>query len=77
MSSGASVLVDSFTHLSEVIRLHKHLTVRHKTSASQKYGIEACIQRIMAILGFITPPIPFFLHCFRERGLLGDTDVYA
>ncbi|KAL7173974.1 hypothetical protein ACSBR2_033266 [Camellia fascicularis] len=53
MSSGALVLADSFNHLSEAVQSQKHLTVRHKTGASQKYGIEACMQRIMAIPSFI------------------------
>ncbi|KAL7217561.1 hypothetical protein ACSBR2_010925 [Camellia fascicularis] len=33
-SSGASVLADSFNHLSEAVRSQKHLTVRHGTGAS-------------------------------------------
>ncbi|GMP82170.1 hypothetical protein CsSME_00036607 [Camellia sinensis var. sinensis] len=55
-SSGASMLVDSFNHLSEAVRSQKCLTVRHGTSASQKYGIEICMQRIMAIPDFLNMP---------------------
>ncbi|CAL5349606.1 unnamed protein product [Camellia sinensis] len=55
-SSGASMLVDSFNHLFEAVRSQKCLTVRHETSASQKYGIEICMQRIMAIPDFLNMP---------------------
>ncbi|KAL7222414.1 hypothetical protein ACSBR1_024165 [Camellia fascicularis] len=40
ISSGISVLADSFNHLSVIVRSQKHLAVRHGTGASQKYGIE-------------------------------------
>ncbi|CAL5324793.1 unnamed protein product [Camellia sinensis] len=59
-SSGASVLADSFNHLSEAIRSQKHFTIRHGTGASQKYGIEACMQRIMAIPDFLSTPLFHF-----------------
>ncbi|KAL7212901.1 hypothetical protein ACSBR2_015572 [Camellia fascicularis] len=36
ISNGASVLADSFNHLSQAIQSQKHLTVRHGTDASQK-----------------------------------------
>ncbi|KAL7193391.1 hypothetical protein ACSBR2_025077 [Camellia fascicularis] len=78
ISSGASVLADSFNHLSKAVQAQKHLTIRHGTGASQKYGIEACMQRLMAIPDFIsTPPVPFRLHCVRERRLLGNINVHA
>ncbi|KAL7199439.1 hypothetical protein ACSBR2_021665 [Camellia fascicularis] len=59
-STGASVLADSFNHLSEVVRSQKHLTIRHGTGASQKYGIEACMQKIMAIPDFLSTPLFHF-----------------
>ncbi|KAL7251652.1 hypothetical protein ACSBR1_013491 [Camellia fascicularis] len=40
ISSGASMLADSFNHLSKAVQAQKHLTVRHGTGVSQKYGIE-------------------------------------
>ncbi|KAL7197770.1 hypothetical protein ACSBR2_020320 [Camellia fascicularis] len=62
ISSGTLVLADSFNHLLVAVRSQKHLTVRHGTGASQKYGIEACMQRIMAIPNFIS--MPFFHFAF-------------
>ncbi|XP_028106227.1 uncharacterized protein LOC114305348 [Camellia sinensis] len=59
-STGASVLANSFNHLSEAVRSQKHLTIRHGTGASQKYGIEACMQRIMAIPDFLSTPLFHF-----------------
>ncbi|XP_028102606.1 uncharacterized protein LOC114301841 [Camellia sinensis] len=59
-SIGASVLADSFNHLSEVVRSQKHLMIRHGTGASQKYGIEACMQRIMATPDFLSTPLFHF-----------------
>ncbi|KAL7244950.1 hypothetical protein ACSBR2_000316 [Camellia fascicularis] len=59
-SIGASVLADSFNHLSEAVRSQKHLTIRHGTGASQKYGIKACMQRIMAIPDFLSTPLFHF-----------------
>ncbi|KAL7180897.1 hypothetical protein ACSBR1_039872 [Camellia fascicularis] len=62
ISSGASVLADSFNHLSQAVQSQKHLTVRRGTGASQKYGIEACMQRIMAIPDFISTSL-FHFSC--------------
>ncbi|KAL7197675.1 hypothetical protein ACSBR2_020239 [Camellia fascicularis] len=59
-STGVSVLVDSFNHLSQAVRSQKHLTIWHGTGASQKYGIEACMQRIMAIPDFLSTPLFHF-----------------
>ncbi|KAI8000724.1 hypothetical protein LOK49_LG09G01776 [Camellia lanceoleosa] len=59
-STGASALADSFNHLSDAVRSQKHLTIRHGTGASQKYGIEACMQRIMAIPDFLSTPLFHF-----------------
>ncbi|XP_028122542.1 uncharacterized protein LOC114319688 [Camellia sinensis] len=59
-SSGASVLADCFNHPSEAVRSQKHLIVRHGTGASQKYGIEACMQKIMAIPDFLRMPLFHF-----------------
>ncbi|CAL5346035.1 unnamed protein product [Camellia sinensis] len=56
ISSGASMLADSFNHLSKAVQAQKHLTIRHGTGASQKYGIEPCMQRLMAIPDFISTP---------------------
>ncbi|KAL7210492.1 hypothetical protein ACSBR1_031947 [Camellia fascicularis] len=60
VSSRASVLADSFNHLSKAVEAQKHLTVRHGTGASQKYGIEPCMQRLMAIPDFISTPLFHF-----------------
>ncbi|KAL7216093.1 hypothetical protein ACSBR1_028103 [Camellia fascicularis] len=60
ISSGASVLADSFNHLSNAVQAQKHLTVRHGTGASQKYGIEPCMRRLMAIPDFISTPLFHF-----------------
>ncbi|THG10611.1 hypothetical protein TEA_024579 [Camellia sinensis var. sinensis] len=59
-STGVSVLANSFNHLSEAVRSQKHLTIKHGTGASQKYGIEACMQRIMAIPDFLSTPLFHF-----------------
>ncbi|KAL7248420.1 hypothetical protein ACSBR2_003196 [Camellia fascicularis] len=56
ISSGASVLADSFNHLSKAVEAQKHMTVRHGTGASQKYGIEPYMQWLMAIPDFINTP---------------------
>ncbi|KAL7197884.1 hypothetical protein ACSBR2_020413 [Camellia fascicularis] len=66
ISSGASVLPDNFNHLSQVVQSQKHLTVRHGIGASQKYGFEACMQRIMAIPNFINTSL-FDLPTLRWR----------
>ncbi|CAL5354073.1 unnamed protein product [Camellia sinensis] len=50
----------SFNHLSKAIETQKHLTVRHGTGASQKYGLEPCIQWLMAIPNFISTPLFHF-----------------
>ncbi|GMP51877.1 hypothetical protein CsSME_00017934 [Camellia sinensis var. sinensis] len=47
----------------EAVQSQKYLTVRHETSASQKYDIEACMQRIMAIPDFIR-----FINCEMWNG---------
>lgn len=47
------MLADSFNHLSKAVEAQKHLTVRNGTSVSQKYGIEPCMQQLMAIPNFI------------------------
>ncbi|CAL5440161.1 unnamed protein product [Camellia sinensis] len=60
VSSGASVLADSFNHLSKVVEAQKHLTVRHRIGASQKYGIEPCMQRLMTIPDFISTSLFHF-----------------
>ncbi|KAL7204898.1 hypothetical protein ACSBR2_017917 [Camellia fascicularis] len=60
ISSGASMLVDSFNHLSKAVQAQKHRTVRHGTGASQKYDIEPCMQRLMAIPDFISTPLFHF-----------------
>ncbi|XP_028069528.1 L10-interacting MYB domain-containing protein-like [Camellia sinensis] len=60
VSSGASVLADSFNHLSKAVEAQKHLTVRHGTGALQKYSIEPCMQRLMAISDFISTPLFHF-----------------
>ncbi|KAL7233236.1 hypothetical protein ACSBR1_016962 [Camellia fascicularis] len=60
VSSGASVFADSFNHLSKAVEAQKHLTVRHGTGALQKYGIEPCMQRLMAIPNFISTPLFYF-----------------
>ncbi|KAL7174249.1 hypothetical protein ACSBR2_033495 [Camellia fascicularis] len=60
VSSGASVLADSFNHLSKAVETQQHLTVRHGTGASQKYGIEPYMQRLMAISDFISTPMFHF-----------------
>ncbi|CAL5425536.1 unnamed protein product [Camellia sinensis] len=60
VSIGASVLADSFNHLSKAIETQKHLTVRHETGASQKYGLEPCMQWLMAIPNFISTPLFHF-----------------
>ncbi|CAL5426636.1 unnamed protein product [Camellia sinensis] len=67
VSNGASVLVDSFNHLSKAVEVQKHLTVRHETSASQKYGIEPCMQWFMAILDFISTPLFHFACTVLEN----------
>ncbi|GMP89211.1 hypothetical protein CsSME_00040883 [Camellia sinensis var. sinensis] len=67
VSNGASVLVDSFNHLSKAVEAQKHLTVRHETSASQKYGIEPCMQWFMAILDFISTPLFHFACTVLEN----------
>ncbi|KAL7227318.1 hypothetical protein ACSBR1_022206 [Camellia fascicularis] len=54
------MLADNFNHLSEAVRSQKHLMIRHGTGASQKYGIEACMQRIMAIPDFLGTPLFHF-----------------
>ncbi|KAL7249735.1 hypothetical protein ACSBR1_011840 [Camellia fascicularis] len=41
-------------------RAQKHLTLRHGTGASQKYGIEPCMQQLMAIPDFISTPLFHF-----------------
>ncbi|CAL5404793.1 unnamed protein product [Camellia sinensis] len=66
-STGASVLANSFNHLSEAVRSQKHLTIRHGTGASQKYGIEACMQRIMAIPDFLSTPLFHFAYIALEN----------
>ncbi|XP_028104768.1 uncharacterized protein LOC114303819 [Camellia sinensis] len=60
VSTRASVLADSFHHLSKAVEAQKRLTVRHGTGASQKYGIEPCMQRLMAIPNFISTPLFHF-----------------
>ncbi|KAL7207386.1 hypothetical protein ACSBR1_029359 [Camellia fascicularis] len=60
ISSGASMLANNFNHLSQAIQSQKHLIVRHGTGASQKYGIKACMRRIMAIPDFISTPLFHF-----------------
>ncbi|KAL7214202.1 hypothetical protein ACSBR1_026595 [Camellia fascicularis] len=60
VSTGASVLADIFNHLSKAVEAQKHLTVRHGTGASQKYGIKPCMQRLMAIPNFISTPLFHF-----------------
>lgn len=43
ISSGASVLVDSFNHLSQAVQSQKHLTVRHETGACKNMALRhAC-----------------------------------
>ncbi|GMP36273.1 hypothetical protein CsSME_00008454 [Camellia sinensis var. sinensis] len=49
-----------FNHLSKAVEAQKHLTVRHGTGASQKYGIEPCMQWLMAIPNFISTPLFHF-----------------
>ncbi|THG00392.1 hypothetical protein TEA_002108 [Camellia sinensis var. sinensis] len=66
-SSGALVLANSFNHLLVAVRSQKHLTVRHGTGASQKCGIEACMQRIMAIRNFISTPFFHFAFIALEN----------
>ncbi|KAL7163107.1 hypothetical protein ACSBR2_039243 [Camellia fascicularis] len=67
VSSGASVLADSFNHLSKAVEAQKHQTVRHGTGASQKYGIEPCMQRLMAIPNFISTPLFHFACTVLEN----------
>ncbi|THG07364.1 hypothetical protein TEA_000364 [Camellia sinensis var. sinensis] len=87
-STGASVLADSFNHLSEAVRSQKNLTIRHGIGASQKYGIEACMQRIMAIPDFLSTPLFHFacialenadyrgiLMCMPDDGNVENVDV--
>ncbi|GMP94167.1 hypothetical protein CsSME_00043718 [Camellia sinensis var. sinensis] len=57
----------SFNHLSKGIETQKHLTVRHGTGASQKYGIEPCMQRLMAIPDFISTPLFHFACTVLEN----------
>ncbi|GMQ11513.1 hypothetical protein CsSME_00054128 [Camellia sinensis var. sinensis] len=66
ISSGALVLVDSFNHLSKAVQAQKHLTIMHGTNASQKYGIEPCMQRFMAIPDFISTPL-FHFACIALK----------
>lgn len=54
------MLADSFNHLSKAVEAQKHLTVKNGTGASQKYGIEPCMQRLMAIPNFINTPLFHF-----------------
>ncbi|CAL5428307.1 unnamed protein product [Camellia sinensis] len=67
VSTGASVLVNSFNHLSKAIETQKHLTVRHGTGASQKYGLELCMQWLMAIPNFISTPLFHFACTVLEN----------